>query len=89
MDCTRSNLVLMNLLGADRVSVGTMIEVGWADAARNPIIVAMEPGNVHEHPMVSDCAGYIVPTLDEAINLAVSILSHLTVDLGIRAGEAA
>ena len=29
-DVMRSNLILMNLLGATRVSIGTMIEAGWA-----------------------------------------------------------
>lgn len=74
-DCMRSDLVLMNLLGAERVSIGTMIEAGWADAARNPIVLAMEPsGNVHEHAMLHEVAGFIVPTLDEAIDLTVSVL---------------
>lgn len=41
-DVSRSDVVLMNLLGATRVSIGTMIEVGWADAYRVPIVLVME-----------------------------------------------
>src|SRR5688572_22571722 len=31
-DTMRCDAVLLNLLGADRVSIGSMIEVGWADS---------------------------------------------------------
>lgn len=41
-DCMGSDLVIFNLLGAKQISVGTMIELGWADAARNPAILVME-----------------------------------------------
>lgn len=76
MDCTRSDLVIANLLGADRVSVGTMIELGWADGARNPIVLVMEKeGNVHEHAMVRELAGFVVDTVDQACDLAVAILT--------------
>ena len=37
-DCMGSDLVLFNMLGAQRVSIGTMVEFGWADAARVPSI---------------------------------------------------
>lgn len=75
-DTTRCDVVLVNLLGASRVSIGTMIELGWADAARNPIVLAMEDDNpTHDHMMVRTLAGYIVPTLDEAIHVVNAILT--------------
>jgi nucleoside 2-deoxyribosyltransferase len=75
-DATRVDLVLANLAGADRVSIGTMIEFGWADAHRRPIVTVMEPtGNVHDHAMVREMAGFIVPTLDEALFVARAILT--------------
>lgn len=73
-DCTRCDLVLMNLLGAERISVGTMIEAGWADAARRPIVVAMEEDNVHRHAMLNEVAGFIVPTLAEAVAVVKAVL---------------
>lgn len=74
-DCQRADLVLFNFLGAERISIGTCIEVGWADAARRPMIVAMEPeGNPHDYPMIRACAGFRVESLDEALNLALAIL---------------
>ncbi len=35
-DCTRADLIIMNLLGAKKVSIGTMVELGWSDMARKP-----------------------------------------------------
>jgi nucleoside 2-deoxyribosyltransferase len=75
MDTRTSDLVLMNLLGAERVSIGTMIEAGWADAFRNPIILVIEPTNLHHHMMLREIAGFVVPTLDEALAIAVSVLA--------------
>jgi nucleoside 2-deoxyribosyltransferase len=74
-DVMRSDVILFNLLDAKIVSIGTMIEVGWGDMLRKPMVVAMEPDNIHKHAMLRETVGYIVPTLQEAVNLTVSILS--------------
>lgn len=74
-DSQHCDLVLVNLLGAERVSIGTMIELGWADSVRTPIVCAIEPkGNIHEHMMVSELIGYRVPTLEEALDVCRAIL---------------
>jgi hypothetical protein len=75
-DCQRSNVVLMNLIGADKVSIGSMIEIGWADAARIPLVLAMEPGNLHEHAMIKVIPGFILSTLTEAINVTLALLEE-------------
>ena len=75
-DCQRADVVLMNLVGAKQVSIGTCIEIGWADAARVPIVLAMEDGNPHEHGMVLACAGLRAKTLQEAFHLVVSMLRN-------------
>ena len=73
-DVMRSDAVLFNLLGTESTSIGTMIEIGWADALRKPIILAIEDGNVHWHPMVRAAAGYLVSTLDEAVDIVGYVL---------------
>lgn len=74
-DVMRCDAVLMNFVGADKVSKGSIMELGWADAWRKPIVLAMESGNVHDHAMVRAVSGYIVPTLEEALEVIISILS--------------
>jgi nucleoside 2-deoxyribosyltransferase len=74
-DCTTADLVLFNLLGADRISVGTMIELGWADANRIPAVLVMEPnGNPHDHPMVRQTTQFRVDNLGDAVKLVNTIL---------------
>ncbi len=74
-DCMGSSLVIMNLLGARTVSIGSILEVAWADAARVPVVLTMEKtGNLHDHGMIREMCGFQVETLDEAIECAKAIL---------------
>lgn len=74
-DVATSDLILVNLLGAKSVSVGTCIEFGLAYAARKPVVCVMEPsGNLHDHPMVREAIGYRVPELDAALAVVQAIL---------------
>jgi nucleoside 2-deoxyribosyltransferase len=74
-DATRCDVLLVNFLGATQVSIGTCFEIAWADAARIPIVCAMEEkGNPHIHMMVLEAIGYKVPTLAEALHIVKAIL---------------
>lgn len=82
-DCTRCGAVLAFLAGADRVSVGTVMEMAWTYQARIPLIVVMEPsGNPHEHAMVSEATGYRVETLDEGLDVAKWLFRGYTPGMG-------
>lgn len=73
-DVQTKDLILVNLLGAERVSIGTVLEIGMAYAQRKPIVVAMEDDNVHVHAMLNTMAGWIVDDLDYAVALTKAIL---------------
>lgn len=74
-DATRCDVLLVNLLGAERVSIGTVMEIAWADLKRTPIVCAIEPdGNCHEHMMLREVIGFRVATLEEAIATVKAIL---------------
>lgn len=73
-DCTRADVVLVNFVGSQKASIGSVMEVAWADSVRTPIVIALESGNVHDHAMVREAAGYILPTLDEAIEVVRAIV---------------
>jgi hypothetical protein len=75
-DSTRCSMLLANLLGAKAVSIGSVMEIAWADLARIPIICAIEEtGNPHEHMMLKEAIGFRVPTLAEALHVAKAALS--------------
>lgn len=74
-DATTCDLLVVNLLGATRVSIGTMVELGWADAHRVPIVVVMEEsGNPHDHAFVRELAGWRVTNLQDALTVALSVV---------------
>ncbi len=75
MDVTRCDMILVNFLGADKISVGSVMEIAWADILRKPIVVAMEKENIHSHAMIREVSGFIVSDLDEAIKVAIAVLS--------------
>jgi len=74
-DVSTTDAVFMNLLGTTRVSIGSMIEAGWADAVRKPLIVVREPDNIHSHVLLDEIASYTVSTLDEGIDLVKALFS--------------
>lgn len=75
-DTFRCDVIIVNFLGAKKVSIGTVMEVAWADANRTPIIVVMEKeGNPHDHPMINEVTGFRVETLEEALSVAIRILA--------------
>jgi nucleoside 2-deoxyribosyltransferase len=74
-DATRCDVLLVNLLDAKRVSIGTCMEIAWADAVRTPIVCVMEPtGNPHEHGMILEAIGFRTASLNEAIYIIKAIL---------------
>ena len=79
-DATRCDVLLVNLLGADRVSIGTVMEIAWADAKRTPIVVAREEkGNIHEHMMINEAVGFRVTTLEQALDIVKAIADNKSV----------
>lgn len=75
MDVMRCDMILVNFLGADKVSIGSVMEIAWADAWRKPIVIVMDKNNVHSHAILREVSGFIVSNLDEAIDIATAVLS--------------
>jgi hypothetical protein len=75
MDVMRADLLLVNFLGATKVSIGTCCEVAWADLLRTPVMLLMEDeGNVHDHPFITGNAGWRLNNIEQAIELIPMIL---------------
>lgn len=73
---TRCGMVIAYLLGVTSRSIGTIAEIAWAYGAQVPVVVVMESGNPHHHPMVNGCASFVVDTLDDAIDAAGLVLGQ-------------
>ena len=86
-DCQNCDIVLANLLGTKKVSIGTVMEIAWAYAFNKPLILVIEPavsestgftaseGNIHEHAMIREATGFRVDTIDKAIFIANAVLT--------------
>lgn len=91
-DCCRADVLLVNVLGATKGSLGTAMEVAWAYDRHIPVVLVMEKDgkifdhvgdynyeerdNPHQHAMFLEAATYIVPTLEEAERLIRVLLNE-------------
>jgi len=73
-DVMRSDIVLVNLLDTNRISIGTVMELAWADAFRKPIVLVMENGGMHSHPLLEEVCAFHVETLEEGIEVLKGLL---------------
>ncbi len=73
-DTRTAAAILVNLLGAKKVSIGTVMEIAWAKAHNVPVVLIMEKtGNVHDHGMLTyNCIR--VATLTEGIDCIKQLL---------------
>jgi len=73
-------LLVVNILKATRVSIGTIIEIAWADANNIPIILIAEDTNIHNHPMIQECCGFQVDTIEKGTELVKAVLDLEKID---------
>jgi len=75
-DVRTADAILVYLLGAKEISIGTCFEMAWATAYNIPVVIVMKEGDVHEHPFVRQAAWIVVDSLHEGLN-ALRILLNL------------
>lgn len=74
-DVQRADVVLMAL---PSVSVGTLVELGWATAMGKLVILWLPhgvPDALRYHPFILECASATVATIDEAVAVVRSFLN--------------
>ena len=71
-DSTRADILLMNLIGADRVSIGSMMELAWSHlSGKFPVVVMEKEGNPHQHAFVREATGIVLHDLGDAVDYVV------------------
>lgn len=73
-DLKNASAVLMNLSMTEAISIGTMVELGWADAFGVPVILVVQPGAV-QHVFLRALATEIVYSLEEGITAILELLN--------------
>ncbi len=75
-DVRERDVIVACFLGAEKASIGTVWEIGYACALQKPIVVIMEEkNNPHDHVFITHTAHYVVPTLEEAAKITASLLT--------------
>ena len=70
-----SDLVFVNFLPSTKVSIGTCVEIGHAQALGKPIVVVMNKENIHNHVFLLESANtYIVETLEKGMQMVKDVL---------------
>lgn len=79
-DIRRSDLMVVNVNGARRVSIGTMIEIGYATALGKPIVLIWNDEgnseNPHNHGWVTSLSAYWATDVEEAVKFVTAFLSE-------------
>lgn len=75
-DTTTADVVLVNLMDYSKFSIGTIMEIAWADQARVPVVAVIpQESEYFKHPILTQACAYIVQDLDEAINIVKVLLN--------------
>jgi nucleoside 2-deoxyribosyltransferase len=79
LDTKTADAMVVYALDMERelASVGTLIEIGWANAFGVPIVLVARKSQtwLTKHPLVLGCCQYIVPTIEEAAHICNLLLS--------------
>lgn len=74
-DCQNADVILVNFLGAAKPSIGTCMEIAWGYQLQKPVVLVMEPDNVHSHPMIRAASNFIYGSITEAVHATCAILN--------------
>lgn len=74
-DCKTCDAILVNFLGAKRVSIGTVMEIAWARLLQKPIVIIIDDDNIHQHGMLT-FGNILVKSIDEGIDAIIQLLGQ-------------
>jgi nucleoside 2-deoxyribosyltransferase len=77
IDCTRSDIMLLNLIGADHITIGSVCELSWAYLTGLFCVVVMGQGNPHRHAFIEQQASIILEDIDEAVDYIIATFGGL------------
>lgn len=66
--CRKCDILLVNLLGATTVSIGTVMEMAWAADHGKHVILVMEENNIHNHAFVKEAASVVYNKFEDALD---------------------
>jgi nucleoside 2-deoxyribosyltransferase len=74
-DVTTSDLIFADFRDSTRVSIGSMVEFGWADIKNIPVVTVMHENDFHDHAFVHEISTHVVNNVEDAIYLSKLLLN--------------
>ena len=74
-DVQNCDVIFCNLMYTEQVSIGTVIEIAWADVFGKYIVVAMNDNNIHQHGMLRQTASIVFNDFEEALRYIPTLLA--------------
>jgi nucleoside 2-deoxyribosyltransferase len=65
---SQADIIYANLMGTDRVSIGSMMELAWASHMGRYVVLSMDKDNIHRHAFVLEAASVIYEDHDSAVD---------------------
>lgn len=62
------DVIFCDLTGTNKVSIGCVAEIAWADAWGKHVVVAMEKDNLHRHAFIEEIATVVFDTYDNSMD---------------------
>ena len=63
----QADVVYANMLDTKMVSIGSMMEMAWAFDSGKHVVLAIEPGNIHQHAFVLEAAHVVWESEESAL----------------------
>lgn len=70
----QSAVLILDFLGAKKVSAGSMIEIGWATELGKPVVMIAEPDNINMHVMARNLVTFIATNRAQAAAVVRTLL---------------
>ncbi|MCY4582743.1 MAG: nucleoside 2-deoxyribosyltransferase [Chloroflexi bacterium] len=61
-------------------SLGTICEIAWAKAYERPAVLVTNDPRIKSHPVIDSCAGWLVETMEEGLDIVIGVLGGDTVN---------
>lgn len=65
-------------IDSGHLSSGTLIEIGWANAFRKPLVLVSDDLEAYNHPVVNAACGWVLDNLDDGLEVVLGILGGYT-----------
>ncbi len=75
-DVKNADVILLNFLWAEKVSIWSITELARAYQRRKPVILVIEENDrIHNHPWIREMSGFVVHTLEDGIKILKAVLN--------------